>query len=76
MEASDDTIDREIMRQAMLQAARNQPPYQYLLYQHATALVLKERGFPVQANIDGPGLRRLISSRDQASASRNGKGGF
>jgi hypothetical protein len=57
MEASDDRIEREIMRQAMLQAARNQPPYQYLPFQNATALVLEGRGFPVQANLGGPGLR-------------------
>ena len=63
MEASDDRIEREIMRQAMLQAARNQPPYQYVAYQNATALVLQERGFPIKSNPGSPGLRRQDQRR-------------
>jgi hypothetical protein len=53
-------VERELMRTAMLDSLRRQPPQQYLNFQHQVAAVLAERGFAVQG-----GFQPTIRSEDQ-----------
>jgi hypothetical protein len=41
-------LERELMRSAMLESLRRQPPQQFVNFQHHVAAVLAERGFPVE----------------------------
>jgi hypothetical protein len=50
-------IERELMRGAMLETLRRQPPQQYVNFQHQVAAVLAERGSPVEGGLQ-PTIRR------------------
>jgi len=54
-----ESIGREIMRQAMLEALRRGHPNQYLTYQSQTAEILQKRNLPVSDGMHGspPALR-------------------
>lgn len=55
-------IERELMRSAMLEALRRQPPQQYRNFQHHVASVLQERGLPVEGGLQ-PTIRRADDSQ-------------
>jgi hypothetical protein len=50
-------LGRELMRTAMLESLRRQPPQQFVNFQHQVAAVLAERGFAVQGGLQ-PTIRR------------------
>lgn len=50
-------IERELMRSAMLEALRRQPPQQFINFQHHVAAVLQERGLAVEGGMQ-PTIRR------------------
>lgn len=58
-------IERELLRSAMLESLRRQPPQQYVNFQHHVARVLADRGLPVEEQGYGrePALRRIDDRR-------------
>jgi hypothetical protein len=47
---ANEPIEREVLRGAMLESLRRQPPSQYVNFQHYVAAVLAERGLPVDGS--------------------------
>jgi hypothetical protein len=58
-------IEREVLRSAILESLRREPPSQYVVFRNNVAKVLAERGLPVEAGAYGmePTLRRLEDRR-------------
>jgi hypothetical protein len=58
-------IEREVLRGAMLESLRREPPSQYVAFRNNVAKVLAERGLPVEGVAQGmePTLRRLDDRR-------------
>lgn len=59
------SIEREVLRGAILESLREQPPYQYVNFQNHVATVLARRGLPVDGGAHGlqPTLRRIDERR-------------
>jgi hypothetical protein len=62
---TDEPIEREVLRGAMLESLREQAPSQYVNFQHNVAGVLAKRGLPVDGGVSGrePALRRIDERR-------------
>lgn len=58
-----DAIERELLRNAMLESLRRQQPQQYVNFQHYVARVLADRGLPVDGHPHEPVLRRIDDRR-------------
>lgn len=59
---ANEPIEREVLRGAMLESLRRQPPSQYVNFQHHVGAVLAERGLPVQGS-HGQSVLRGIDER-------------
>src|SRR4051812_27511607 len=58
-----DAIDREILRSAMLESLRREPPQQFINFQHHVGRVLAERRLPVDGAHGDYVVRRLDERR-------------